>query len=228
MEWWHMGIGGLLAALGGLLALKAVASSSSSSSSSLPPLEPLDLKTIRFLPAKFFRPGPAGGRAINWIVIHTAETGESPTSAEGIAAYFANPRDKAGNPVIASAHYSVDNNSIVQSVNDRDVAHAAPPMNDEGIHLELAGTYAQNATQWGDQFSVAQLELAARLLKAKADAYAVPIQWVDVDGLKRGERGFTSHVNVSKAFGKSTHQDPGPNFPVDHFLDLVRSTKSAA
>lgn len=228
MEWWQMGIGGVLAAVCGLVALKALAGSSSSTAPSGPTLEPLDLNAIKFVPARFFKPGPPGGREIKWIVIHTAETGEGPTSAEGVAAYFANPRDQQGNPVIASAHYSADNNSIVQSVKDRDVAHAAPPMNDQGLHLELTGRANQSADQWSDDFSRAELELAARWAAAKADAYAVPLVWVDREGLRRGERGFTTHFEVSKAFGLSTHQDPGPNFPAARFLELVGSVRKAA
>jgi hypothetical protein len=228
MEWWHMGIGGVLAAVCGLVALRAVASSASSSASSGPTLEPLDLNAIRFVPARFFKPGPPEGRQIDVLVFHTAETGEGPTSAEGVAAYFKDPRDQNGNPVMASAHYSGDSNSIVQSVKDRDIAHAAPPMNDHGLHFELAGRANQSAEQWSDDFSRAELELAARWAAAKAEAYAIPLKWVDREGLKRGERGFTTHFEVSKAFGQSTHQDPGPNFPAARFLELVGSVRKAA
>lgn len=228
MEWWHMGLGGVLAAIAGLVCLKAIAGGGGGSSSSAPALEPLDLSAIKFIPAKFFRVGPAGGRVINWIVIHTAETNEGPTSAEGVAWYFNNPRDKAGNPVIASAHYAADNNSIVQSVLDKDIAHAAPPMNDNGLHLELAGRADQTSPQWDDPYSRAELELAARWARAKADKYQVPFEWVDAAGLKAGKRGFTTHVEVSKAFGMTNHQDPGRNFPAGQFLELVKATKAAA
>jgi hypothetical protein len=50
------------------------------------------------------------------------------------------------------------------------------------------------------------------------------VEYVDVAGLKAGKRGVTTHNNVSLAFKKSTHTDPGPNFPMSHYMDLVRGT----
>jgi hypothetical protein len=41
------------------------------------------------------------------------------------------------------------------------------------------------------------------------------------DNLKRGAHGITTHAEVSRAFGKSTHLDPGPFFPVAEYLRLV-------
>lgn len=212
-----LGFGGVVAALLGV----AIARAFKGSTTRLPPL---DLSTIAFRPAKMFRAGPPGGRQIDVLVIHTSENTETPTTAEAVAAYFANPRDAHGNPVTASAHYSVDNNSIVQSVKDRDIAFAAPPMNDRGLHVEFGGWAKQTPEEWHDAYSKAQLELAARLFAAKAKAYAVPLVWLDEAALLAGGRGITTHAIISRAFKvPGGHQDPGPNFPRDEFMELVRS-----
>jgi hypothetical protein len=38
---------------------------------------------------------------------------------------------------------------------------------------------------------------------------------------------LTGHVEVSRAFGKSDHWDPGDGFPVESFVDRVRVLQQA-
>ena len=45
--------------------------------------------------------------------------------------------------------------------------------------------------------------------------------WLYPPDLRSGRRGITSHANVSLAFRRSDHMDPGPNFPVERYLRLV-------
>lgn len=157
------------------------------------------------------------GRQIDLIVIHDMEAPEKNTTAENVASWFASDRSSR-----ASAHYCVDNDSIVQCVRDQDVAWHAPGANHDGIGVELAGYARQTAAEWRDSYSTQMLEKqAAPLCRALAKKYNVPIRFVDREGLKRGERGFTTHNEVSKAFGRSSHWDPGPNFPMDWFLGVV-------
>ena len=42
--------------------------------------------------------------------------------------------------------------------------------------------------------------------------------------LVAGKRGITGHADVSAAFRKSDHWDPGPDFPWTRFLRLARSS----
>jgi hypothetical protein len=46
--------------------------------------------------------------------------------------------------------------------------------------------------------------------------------------LLAGRRGITGHSEVSAAYGRTDHWDPGPGFPVDGFLDRVRRAQQAA
>jgi hypothetical protein len=50
---------------------------------------------------------------------------------------------------------------------------------------------------------------------------------LSADDLLAGRRGLTGHAQVSAAFRKSDHWDPGPGFPVESFLDRVRRAGQA-
>jgi hypothetical protein len=50
---------------------------------------------------------------------------------------------------------------------------------------------------------------------------------LSADDLLAGRRGLSGHAQVSAAFRKSDHWDPGPGFPVESFLDRVRRAGQA-
>ena len=169
---------------------------------------------IPFFPAKNFT--ATTGRTIDLIVIHDMEYPETPSGAEWCAGFFAGPSAPR-----ASAHYTVDNDTIVQCVSDSDVAWHAPGANNNGIGIEHAGYAKQSRDEWLDDYSRRELTLSARLVSRLCSAYGIPHQWLDAAALKkRGARGITGHRDVSLAFG-GTHTDPGPNFPIDFYLALV-------
>ena len=174
---------------------------------------------IPFLPARNYT--PARGRAIDLIVIHDMEYPEKPESALWCAEFFAGPAAPR-----ASAHYSIDSRSIVQSVADHDVAWHAPGANTNGIGIEHAGYAKQSREEWLDDYSRSELSISAALVARLVATYGIPIRWLEADELRvRGVRGITGHRNVSMAFG-GTHTDPGPNFPIDVYLDLIRQSMS--
>lgn len=158
-------------------------------------------------------------RRLDVIVIHDMEWTETDQTAEACAAYFAKPTTKA------SAHYLVDRNSIVQCVPLADVAWAAPGNNHNGIQIEFAGYARQTAQEWADAYSTGMLDLGAGLVAALCKRHGIPIKFLDAAALKRGERGITTHAEVSKAWKKSNHTDPGANFPMQRFLaDVLAET----
>ena len=168
------------------------------------------------VPAEFFT--PTTGRTVRLIVIHDMEYPERDTAAEDIARYFAKPRDKQGRPVKASAHVCIDNNSVVQCVRDRDIAYAAPGCNADGIQLELAGYAAQTAGQWDDVYSRDLLNMAAHVTAQYAVKFNIPVRHLTNAELQRGDAGIIGHYQASQVYKKSTHRDPGPNFPWDRFI----------
>jgi N-acetyl-anhydromuramyl-L-alanine amidase AmpD len=161
------------------------------------------------------------GRQIDLIVIHTMEMDEKGTTAENCAAWFQNPAAKV------SAHYCVDNDSIVQCVADRDVAWAAPGANSNGLHVEHAGRAAQTGRDWGDAFSLAMLERSAVLVADLCRTYRIPVTWLYEADLRAGKRGITTHDAVSKAFKRGTHWDPGKSFPIERYVSAVRRDLAA-
>lgn len=152
--------------------------------------------------------------------MHTMQAPETLTTAEGTAAFFAR------GTVTASAHFSVDADSVVQCVREADTAYHAPP-NRYSIGIELAGFAEQNMSDWSDAYSVRMLDRAARLVSELCARHGVPLRWLSITDLQAGRRGVTSHGNVAKAFGQSNHWDPGPAFPVDAFLAKVARVVTA-
>lgn len=170
---------------------------------------------IPFIRARNFR----GGRTapVRLIVLHTIEIVEIAAAAERCAQYFAT----VAKPQV-SAHYCVDSDSIVQCVPEADTAFTAPGANHDGIHIEMAGFARQTAAEWADPYSVAMLDRTAALVAGLCRRHNLPPQLVDASGLLGGAKGITTHGDVSKAFRKSNHTDPGPAFPMQAFLAAVR------
>lgn len=157
-------------------------------------------------------------RQVDLIVVHDMEHPEVPGAAKQVAQWFA-----SATAPIASAHYNVDEKQVVQSVRDDDVAWHAPGSNAIGIGIEHAGYANQTSADWDDVYSRAMLVLSAKLVARLCLKHRIPVVWLSPQELVQGKRGITSHANVSKAWRKSTHTDPGPGFPVDFYIRLVKS-----
>lgn len=168
---------------------------------------------MKFIQAKHYT--PANRKAMSLIVIHTMEYPEKINAAEAVAQMFHTTTRPA------SAHYCVDSDSEVQCVLEKDVAYHAPGANSNGIGIEHAGYAASSAADWSDAFSQKMLKRSARIAADICKRYWIPVEYVDVAGLKHGKRGITTHRNVSEAFKKSTHTDPGTSFPMTQYLWMV-------
>jgi N-acetyl-anhydromuramyl-L-alanine amidase AmpD len=173
---------------------------------------------LKFIRARHYTDVGSPARHIDLVVLHTMEYPELPESAEWCANYFAKP----GAPE-ASAHYLVDADSVVQGVKDEDVAWAAPGANHNGIQIEHAGYAKQTKKDWSDDYSQRMLRRSAKLSARLCRKHRIPVRWISPSQLRSGRRGLTSHANVSAAFKKSSHWDPGPNFPVTAYLALVKA-----
>jgi N-acetyl-anhydromuramyl-L-alanine amidase AmpD len=183
------------------------------------------IEHIPFVQARWYK-AVKPGRHIQYIVLHSMEAPEKGTTAESVARYFQTlPATRK-----ASAHYTIDSDSIVQCVQTKDVAYAAPYVNHNGIHLELAGYARQTRAEWLDPYSSAMLKNAAWLCgKILIPKYSLPVRVCLAADLKRGVentvsvRGFTTHAEASKAFKPGGHWDPGPGFPLGVFLSYVQA-----
>lgn len=175
---------------------------------------------MTFIQAKNFTESSA--RRIDLLVLHSMESSEGRDTAETVAKWFAGPSAPQ-----ASAHFCIDSDSIVQCVQLDDVAWHAPGANHDGIGLEHAGRAAQARIEWLDEYGRAMLELSARLAAHLCRRFRIPPVFVGSDALRTGgARGITTHADVTRAFRRSTHTDPGFGFPVDWYVQRVAALMS--
>ena len=148
------------------------------------------------------------------------EIGERDGAAEACAAWFASPVSEV------SAHYCVDADTTIQCVREADIAWHARGGNANSIGIELAGYAGQQARDWNDDYSRAVLERAATLTAGGVRSISDPDSSPARRRARRGRRGITGHADVSVAFHKSDHWDPGPTFPWDRFLRLTTRART--
>jgi N-acetyl-anhydromuramyl-L-alanine amidase AmpD len=158
----------------------------------------------------------AVNRPIDLVVIHTMEMDEKGSTAEDCARWFRNPEARV------SAHYCVDNNSEVQCVLEEDVAWCAPGANHNGIHIEHAGRARQTREDWRDPYSQTMLDRSAIMCADICRRHKIPLTFLLAPDLVAQRRGITTHWQVSRAFGLSSHWDPGLNFPIEDYVADVK------
>lgn len=155
-------------------------------------------------------------KPINRVVIHSAVMPCEPGRARQLADM--NRRGSGG----GSWHYAVDPGEVVQCSYDSVVCWHAPP-NQHSLGIEMADWPEQMPApegtarwkrlrlrwRWRGRNHRRMLNRTARLTAELCLAYDVPIRFLSPAALREGRRGITTHANVSKAWGQSTHWDPG-------------------
>ena len=153
------------------------------------------------------------------VVIHTMEAAKSLVTAENVAKWFAGP-----NAPMASCHYCIDADSVVQCVREEDTAFHAKQANATGIGLEHAGYAKQSSADWGDAYNSAMLSRSARLAARICKRHAIPVVHLTAAELVAGMPGFVGHNDCTRAFKVAGgHGDPGPSFPWARYLDMVHA-----
>lgn len=181
------------------------------------------LPPIRMIKARWYRTAPRRA-ATQWIVLHCTDGHEGKRKAEDGALEHARipPRSQGGKP--RSVHWWVDTDSIVQSVPiECEAWHAGRNANMYGEGIELCGRASQTREQWLDALSLPMLQLAARLVRTRADALGLPLRLVTGPELRAHMPGITTHREITRAFpNDTTHTDPGAGFPLAEFLAAVQ------
>jgi len=170
--------------------------------------------TYPFVQARYYDPGRT--KPIRLIVVHDMEWPEKPTAAEDCARMFASKNSPKG-----SAHYNADNNSVVQSVWDKDTAWGAPGVNAEALHIEHAGYARQSRENWLDEYSLPMLQISAKLAAELCHRHSLPPVHLTNAQLARGHAGLVDHNQITQVYPGGDHWDPGPNFPWDVYLSLI-------
>lgn len=159
--------------------------------------------------------GEADNKPIRRIVLHSTVSPCVPGGARSVAAYF---RTQAAG---GSAHYVCDPAETVQVVYDSVVAYHAPP-NQHSLGIEMCDQpSATSGARWADENHRKMLERVAELTARLCLAYGVPTRYRSARQLRSGRHGVTTHNEVSRAFGQSTHWDPGV-WPRRRFMRKVR------
>ncbi len=192
----------------------------------------IDLAALPFIQSaqRTFHLGPENPeRKVNWLVLHTVDDGQGQVEHVALSnAHFFMHGGDPHNP--ASAHYFVDGGAdqpAIHTVQMKDIAFAAPGANTHGVHIEHAGSSAQSAAEWSNDYARAMLELSAQIAAAVCSRFNIPPVWLSPHDLLAGKAGITSHNNVTIAFKpefpRASHTDPGPNFPSGHYVERVKA-----
>lgn len=179
---------------------------------------------MEMIAARWFTKGEPD-RKKQLIVLHSMEAPDKPDMAEQVGKFFQNlaPDRKA------SAHVGVDCNSSVRYVDDDDVAYAAPGANHNGLHIEQTG-YARYARgEWTQPDMMLMLQQAASQLQKWHKQYGVPLRYISAAALQKCDPyalpeecyGVTTHWDITEAWHKSTHTDPGNGYPINTVLSMA-------
>lgn len=171
--------------------------------------------------ARNYTSGVGIRKPIRIIVLHSAENQQLDGQAEHLVQWFAGKTAPQ-----ASAHYMVDNKIVAQSVDDDDVAWATGVWanNLESISIEMTGQAAFTAEQWANPYSVAVINQTASLARRLGQKYSIPPVHLTVGQILDGKtKGYCTHADITAAYKvMGGHTDPGPNFPVQKLLDMIK------
>jgi len=154
-----------------------------------------------------------------YIVIHSTESDNRRGMAEAIARFFARPSTEA------SVQLTVDDFDCYRSLPDNVIPWGAPPFNSRGLHVEQCGRAKWSRAEWMKHRRT--LIRTAQYVAQWCVKYDIPPLWLTIADCKKHKSGITSHRNVSRAFGMSSHWDPGDptdnkHYPYDFFMRQVK------
>lgn len=148
------------------------------------------------------------------IAIHNTS---NDASDEGEASYATRRTDGV------SSHFYVDADSITQSLDtDARAGHAGSRTgNENAIAVEITGANGWTRDRW---LKSVAWERLAQVLAVLCRHYGIEPRRASVAEMKANPRvrAFYGHDDMRRAWGGTTHTDPGPNFPWDHLLATVR------
>jgi N-acetyl-anhydromuramyl-L-alanine amidase AmpD len=175
--------------------------------------------TCRFVPARFAQNNPTNpadygnydtanrpkDMKIKYIVIHDTEG-----SYESSIAWFQDPRS------YVAAHYVIrsSDGEVTQMLPTKDVGWHAGNwyMNMHSIGIEHEGFAAEGAT-W---YTEAMYRSSAKLVRYLADKYDIPLDREHIVGHEQ-------YHGLTPARAKLMHNDPGPFWNWEHYMDLLHA-----
>jgi N-acetyl-anhydromuramyl-L-alanine amidase AmpD len=149
------------------------------------------------------------------IAIHNTS---NTASAEAEASYATRRTDGL------SSHFYCDNDSIIQSLDTTSRAgHAGSSEgNNHAVAVEITGVNGWSRTQWLNNVAWSRLGSA---LAQVVRFYGISVRHATVSEMRSNPKvkAFYSHDDMRRAWGGTTHTDPGGNFPWDKLFESVNA-----
>lgn len=166
--------------------------------------------------ARWYTPGRI--KPVRLIVLHDPEAPQADRFPQSLGDYFATTDRKA------SAHAGAGPSGVGRYVDDGDTAFGAAKANADGLHLEIAGYAAYTRMQWlSSGTGMPTLHNAADQVAEWCRLHAIPASLLVASQIADGHtRGITTHRTISDVWPSTGHTDPGPEFPLDVLVNLVR------
>lgn len=125
-----------------------------------------------------------------------------------------------------SSHFYCDRDSVTQSLDTNAKAgHAGSSNgNENAIAFEITGTNDKSRDWWLSNVAWSQLGyVIAYLIQHDPDFAGFQVRRASVAEMKSNPKvkAFYSHNDMRLAWGGTTHDDPGPNFPWDRLFSAV-------
>lgn len=154
------------------------------------------------------------------IAIHNTSNS---ASAEAEASYATRRTDGV------SSHFYCDADSVIQSLDTAAKAgHAGSSNgNNNAVAVEITGTNGKSRDWWLGNVA---WDLLGQVLAQVCRAYGIEARRASVAEMKANPqvRAFYSHDDMRRAWGGTTHDDPGPNFPWDRLFGAVSAALGGA
>lgn len=154
------------------------------------------------------------------IAIHNTS---NTASAEAEASYATRRTDGV------SSHFYCDADSVIQSLDTTAKAgHAGSGSgNNNAVAVEITGTNDRSRDWWLRNVA---WDLLGEVLAQVCRAYSIQVRRASVAEMTGNPqvRAFYSHDDMRRAWGGTTHTDPGPGFPWDRLFGAVNAALGGA
>jgi N-acetyl-anhydromuramyl-L-alanine amidase AmpD len=121
-----------------------------------------------------------------------------------------------------SSHFYADDVEVIQSLDTNHRAgHAGSAEgNNHAVAVEITGTNAKSRSWWLANVAWDQL---GRVLAVVCRQYGIAVRRAPVAEMASNPqaRAIYGHDDMRRAWGGTTHTDPGPNFPWDRLFDAI-------
>lgn len=145
-------------------------------------------------------------------------------SAEGELAYATRRPDGT------SSHFYGDIDSVVQSIDTKDrCGHAGSREgNENAVCFELTGANGWSRARWLTSIEWTLLgRVAAAVIRSHWPDGSFQVRRASVAEMKANPKvkALYGHDDMRQAWGGTTHTDPGPNFPWDHLIAVIKTAQ---